>query len=334
MMATKNASTSNDIEVVRREVELLQKACQFLGQCQDVTEVKKLRDKAEALRLYTKQRADSQDAQNAAAVIKIRAELRIGELAKAMEKNVGGRPTKNHSLGASGFQTLKDLGIGKDMSARCQSLTYIPPKEFEKRIENALKHKRELTSREMQKLGRHHKIDQEKKADIAERVAWAKKCLTAPTPEEIAERGAIWAAQRQAAIERAEQEKERAEQAILDFEISKKRLSKSENIQQYFDTIMEMHEIYAVLCRAPGHQDEKDRQSAILSDRSLCVLTSLCIPEQWEDLNQSRHTVIVSNNNAYIYFAATGERDSGWWEKVPLVNLDDKETREKIPIEW
>jgi hypothetical protein len=63
-MSTKKTSTSNDIQVIHREVELLQKACEFLSQCQDVVEVKKLRDKAEALRLYTKQRTDSLDAQN------------------------------------------------------------------------------------------------------------------------------------------------------------------------------------------------------------------------------------------------------------------------------
>src|SRR5439155_10977836 len=78
------------VEALPREIELLQRAASFLAECQDLDEVKDLRDKAEALRLYQKKIGDSQRAQNAAAEIKIRAERRMGELLQEQGPKHGG----------------------------------------------------------------------------------------------------------------------------------------------------------------------------------------------------------------------------------------------------
>jgi len=59
-----------------------------------IDEVKEIRDKAEALRAYSKQAGESLEMQNNCAEIKIRAERRAGELLRETDKNGGGRPKK------------------------------------------------------------------------------------------------------------------------------------------------------------------------------------------------------------------------------------------------
>ena len=71
------------------------KAKKALSKAVNIDEVKSIRDKAEALRLYIKQQGDSLEKQNNCAEIKIRAERRAGELVKEQEKNKGGRPSEN-----------------------------------------------------------------------------------------------------------------------------------------------------------------------------------------------------------------------------------------------
>lgn len=81
-----------------------------------VDEVKAIRDKAEAVRVYAKQAGDF-DLQNQAAEIRIRAERRAGELLVDMQTSgerqakERGRPTK-----VSCRFTLPKLGISRDQS--------------------------------------------------------------------------------------------------------------------------------------------------------------------------------------------------------------------------
>ena len=97
----------------------------------NVDEVKDLRDKAEALRLYMKQAGESLWMQNQCAEIKVRAERRAGELLKATVKP--GNPQLSHDVT---IKTLPD-GISRKQSSRWQAIADIPEPVFEEHIARA-----------------------------------------------------------------------------------------------------------------------------------------------------------------------------------------------------
>jgi hypothetical protein len=93
---------------------------------------KDIRDKVRALELYAQQ-ARNFEAEKRAASIRIRAELKTGELLRAQEKAKGGdrggrKPKDPRTARASntGSKTLKDLGISHDQSSRWQTLAENP----------------------------------------------------------------------------------------------------------------------------------------------------------------------------------------------------------------
>jgi len=91
----------------------------------NVDEVKDLRDKAEALRLYMKQAGESLWMQNQCAEIKVRAERRAGELLKATVKP--GNPQLSHDVT---IKTLPD-GISRKQSSRWQAWECLPTHQAE-----------------------------------------------------------------------------------------------------------------------------------------------------------------------------------------------------------
>lgn len=129
-----------------------------------IDEVKEVRDKMEALRLYLKQQGESLEMQNACAEIKLRAERRAGEILKEMPKNEGGgngsnqyerRATGNKMLPvADDTPTLSDIGLTKTQSSRFQSIASIPSEIFEARIIETKAKNFELTSAEMLKVAK------------------------------------------------------------------------------------------------------------------------------------------------------------------------------------
>ena len=93
----------------------------------NVDEVKDLRDKAEALRLYMKQAGESLQMQNQCAEIKVRAERKAGELLKVTEKARGGQPYQSTGRILKPVEpTLSDIGISKSQSSRWQAIADIP----------------------------------------------------------------------------------------------------------------------------------------------------------------------------------------------------------------
>ena len=109
-------------------------AKQAIAEYRTVDEVKDFRDKALAIEAYAKQ-ANDYELERDAAVARVRAERRCGELLAEMDKAKGGRPIENRSHDSTGFvaetKTLSDLGITKDQSSKWQKLAAVPEAEFE-----------------------------------------------------------------------------------------------------------------------------------------------------------------------------------------------------------
>lgn len=114
-------------------------ACKALAAAKAVDEVKKIRDVAEATRLYARQ-AKNKSLEVDAAEIRFRAERRLGEMLAAQPLSKGGDPTKaKPSRKGTGSKkepvpTLKELGLGKKLSSRAQKLAAVPEKKFERTI--------------------------------------------------------------------------------------------------------------------------------------------------------------------------------------------------------
>ena len=125
-------------ENARRELEL----------ARTVDEVKQIRDKAEAMRLYCKQALHSLEMQNQCAEIKLRAERKAGDMLRDTEKHPPGPiPIKDRCHDATDLPPrLEDLGISKSQSSRWQKISEIPEESFEEFIETTKSKEAELTS--------------------------------------------------------------------------------------------------------------------------------------------------------------------------------------------
>jgi len=112
-----------------------------------VDEVKQIRDKAEAVRVYAKQARDL-EMQNMAAEIRLRAERRAGQLLVEMQKTGQrqakdrGRPNK-----VSHISTLPQLGLTRDQSSKWQQLAgRIDDATFERALLQTKEKNGELTT--------------------------------------------------------------------------------------------------------------------------------------------------------------------------------------------
>ncbi len=111
-------------------------AKQALAEYKTVDEVKDFRDKALAIEAYAKQ-ANDFELERDAAIARVRAERKCGELLAEMEKRKGARMNGGGVVPAvvlddrRGLRTLSDLGITKDQSSKWQRLAAVPEREFE-----------------------------------------------------------------------------------------------------------------------------------------------------------------------------------------------------------
>lgn len=123
---------------------LYENAKSAIAEYKSVDEVKDFRDKAVAVEAYAKQANDYELERNAA-VARIRAERRCGELLLQTEKAKGGNvagvnqyankeevavPKENHNQNP----TLAQLGLTKKQSSSFQALAKVPEKEFEEAV--------------------------------------------------------------------------------------------------------------------------------------------------------------------------------------------------------
>jgi len=125
-------------------------ACQAIQVAVNVDEVKDIKDKADAMRLYAHQ-AKNKDLEVNAAEIRHRAERRLGEMITHQKETVGLAQGRRSDLVPDGNQvkpTLAEAGIDKKLSARAQKLAAIPEAEFEATISDW----REQVSKETERV--------------------------------------------------------------------------------------------------------------------------------------------------------------------------------------
>src|ERR1019366_3319953 len=112
-----------------------------------VDEVKQIRDKAEAVRVYAKQARDL-EMQNMAAEIRLRAERRAGQLLVEMQRT-GQRQAKDRGRPkkVSHISTLPQLGLTRDQSSKWQQLAgRIDDATFERALIQTKEKNGELTT--------------------------------------------------------------------------------------------------------------------------------------------------------------------------------------------
>lgn len=116
-----------------------------LARASQLDEVTEIRDKAEALRVYTKQAGEGLQMQNWCAEIKIRAERRAGQLLREIDKHKGGNPNLSHDMTGCP-PTLGELGLNRNQSSHYQAIASLPEKQFETHIAETKAQRKELTS--------------------------------------------------------------------------------------------------------------------------------------------------------------------------------------------
>jgi hypothetical protein len=125
---------------LRNLLPTYEQARQLLAQCVRVDEAKDIRDKADALRAYARQRQDH-ELETMCAEIKLRATRRIGEISEGLEKSSHG-PGRGKRLANGGkafskARTLKSAGISVSSAHRAERIARIPQVEFERRLAKA-----------------------------------------------------------------------------------------------------------------------------------------------------------------------------------------------------
>ena len=135
-----------------------------LAEARTIDEVKDVRDKAEALRLYMKQAGQGLEMQNGVAEIKLRAERRAGELLGETVRP--GNPQFRHGDGIGRIPE----GISEGQSRRWQTEASVPEADFERHVAEVKDSGGELTSVGLLRLAKE-KRREEARSDDGERVS-------------------------------------------------------------------------------------------------------------------------------------------------------------------
>ena len=141
---------ANGLANIPSALAMLDNASRAIAEAKSVGEVKDIRDKAESVRAYLKQRGASFEAQQAAAEVKIRAERKIGAILS--ENLQQGRPSKKHSTMECFY--LSDIGLTGQQSHRYQLIASLSNDDFEQFISGMKEAQQELSSAMAYRLGK------------------------------------------------------------------------------------------------------------------------------------------------------------------------------------
>jgi hypothetical protein len=173
-----------------KELAMLNRVVSQLAEIENIDEIKTIRDKAEAVRLYLKKQGAELELQNRAAAVKIQTERRLGELLEGMEKRTGGDAARARLHDATECPPrLADLGIEKTQSHRYQLVASIPENILNGFIEKTQADGKELTTASVLRLAKEPKPEPEwnLREAIDKVYAWAVRTLEEwPHEERIA----------------------------------------------------------------------------------------------------------------------------------------------------
>lgn len=143
----------------------ISQARRFLEQAKDLTDIKAVKDMAEAARLYARARRLGLETENAAAEIKVRADRKLGETLATTAKNRGGQPEQRGSTPTPrvGVEqpapTLAELGISHNESSNAQAIASLPDDVFEDVITETKEAGKPLATKPLVREGRKRKRD-------------------------------------------------------------------------------------------------------------------------------------------------------------------------------
>jgi hypothetical protein len=129
----------------------LDDAKKLLAAAKKPEDVKAIRDQAQALQTYARQRKESLATLNLYGEIKLRGERRLGEIVRVLPKAAPGRKRKQLSLeptpnSKGKLAALKDQGISKVRAREWERLAGIPQDSFEYYIDTSRAEEREITT--------------------------------------------------------------------------------------------------------------------------------------------------------------------------------------------
>jgi hypothetical protein len=139
-----------------KELKRLDRISRELAETKNVGEVKALCDQAEAVRHYAKTAAMGLKSQNEAAVVKLQAERRGGQILNDMAPHGG----DHKSNGRDGHLKLTELGISHQQSARWRQIAAVPENVFLRYIAEANDQSEEITDRGLLKFARQYAAQQ------------------------------------------------------------------------------------------------------------------------------------------------------------------------------
>jgi N6-adenosine-specific RNA methylase IME4 len=123
---------------------------QMLAEVRDIGDAKKIRDQAEAIRVYGKQQQYSVECINYCSEIKLRAERKIGEMSAALEKRER-FGSAIHDGSQNKRETLRAAGIEPTHVSRWEKIATLPVAKFEATIQAIKSASQRLTTNIMLK---------------------------------------------------------------------------------------------------------------------------------------------------------------------------------------
>ena len=136
----------------------ISQARRFLEQAKDLTDIRAVRDMADAARLYARARHLGLETENAAAEVKVRADRKLGEVLSESEKQKPGQYQQRCAEVTVAIPpTLAELGLTKRESSDAQAVAALPESDFEQIISATKEAGKSLTTKPIATEGRKRK---------------------------------------------------------------------------------------------------------------------------------------------------------------------------------